>query len=224
MSVPKWRRDSHEKGTKKGWQDATTAAEKLFSHTLKKTGGKMGRANFTKSDTFTRKIPLLKTSRKVFKFCKHANLIYPTKVRQFKQRRKKLIKALCKVDDMYTYLTTFNEEKTIEGLDHWTGLINDVENLLTAWMKSDEERMEVLKRKKQVARMQLKKSFDDLKNLPFGNRRKTNKTARNQWLRSPNVGNANNVRNVNNSTGALNNNNANNSNAVAPDCNKSQTE
>lgn len=41
-------------------------------------------------------------------------------------------------------------------------------------------------------------------------------TARNQWLRSPNPGNANNVRNVNTS-GALNNNNAYNGNALAPD-------
>lgn len=83
-----------------------------------------------KSDTFTRKIPLLKTSRKVFKFCKHANRIYPTKPHHFKKRRKKIIKALCKVDDMYTYLTAFNEEKPITGLEHWTGLIHDTENLL----------------------------------------------------------------------------------------------
>ena len=48
-----------------------------------------------------------------------------------------------------------------------------------------------------------------------------NMTARNQWLRSPNVGNANNVRNVNTS-GALNNNNANNANALAPDCMKAR--
>lgn len=46
-------------------------------------------------------------------------------------------------------------------------------------------------------------------------------TARNQWLRSPNPGNANNVRNVN-ASGALNNNNAYNSNALAPDCKKAR--
>ena len=39
------------------------------------------------------------------------------------------------------------------------------------------------------------------------------------WLRSPNVGNANNVRLVNPS-GELNNNNATNTNGVAPDCEK----
>lgn len=224
MSVPKWRRDSHEKDNKKGYQDATSAAERLFHHTIKKTGGPGGRAYFSKSDTFTRKIPLLKTSRKVFKFCKHANRIYPTKPHHFKKRRKKIIKALCKVDDMYTYLTAFNEEKPITGLEHWTGLIHDTENLLESWLKSDEERREKMKQKRHILKYQLKQSLKELKKLPFGNRRKTNKTARNQFLRTPNVGNANNVRNVNASTGALNNNNANNSNAESPDCNYSQTE
>lgn len=42
-------------------------------------------------------------------------------------------------------------------------------------------------------------------------------SATNWWLRSPNVGNANNVYNVNTS-GSLNNNNANNGNGCAPDC------
>ena len=224
MSVPKWRRDSHEKGNKKGWQDATSAAEKLFKHTLQKIGGKAGRAYFSKSDTFTRKFPLMKTSRKVFRLCKRANLIYPTKPQHFKQRRKALAKAFCAVDDMYTFLTAFNEEKTIEGLEYWTKLINDVGNLLIGWMKSDEERKQKMKEKKRILHFQLKQKTKMLKNLPFGNRHKANKTARNQFLRTPTVGNANNVRNVNASTGALNNNNANNSNAVAPDCNYSPTE
>lgn len=59
--------------------------------------------------------------------------------------------------------------------------------------------------------------------MPFGIVEGNANTARNQWLRSPNPGNANNPRIVNN-TGALNNNNAYNSNAVAPDCMNSQTE
>ncbi|WP_365699059.1 DUF6273 domain-containing protein [Ruminococcus sp.] len=42
------------------------------------------------------------------------------------------------------------------------------------------------------------------------------RSARNWWLRTPNVGNANNVRNVNTS-GALNNNNASNTYGLAPD-------
>ena len=41
-------------------------------------------------------------------------------------------------------------------------------------------------------------------------------SATNWWLRSPNVGNANNVYNVN-TTGTLTNNNANNGNGCAPD-------
>ncbi len=219
MSVPKWRRDSHENGNKKGWQDATTAAEKLFKHTLQKTGGPGGRRYFSKSDTFTRKFPLLKTSRDVFRLCKHANLIYPTQPRHFKIRRKILIKAYCTADDMFTYLTAFNEEKRIDGLEYWTKLVNDVVSLLAAWLKSDEERL----RKMKEERVRLKYSLkQEVKTLKTGIQ--LTKTARNQWLRSPNVGNANNVRNVNNSTGALNNNNANNANAVAPDYIQCQTE
>ena len=223
MTVPKWRRDSHEKGNKKGWQDATTAAEKLFKHTLLKTGGKLGREYFSKSDTFTRKLPLLIASRKVFRLCKRANLIYPTTVKQFKKRRKILVKAFVAVDDIYTYLTEFNEEKTIPGLEYWTGLIDDAGNLIIGWLKSDDDRKKRLQSKKKIASFELKREMKKLKDLPFGNRRKTNKTARNQFLRTPNVGNTNNVRNVNTS-GALNNNNANNGNAESPDCNYSQTE
>lgn len=44
---------------------------------------------------------------------------------------------------------------------------------------------------------------------------------RNWWLRTPNVGNANNSRNVNTS-GSLDNNNANNGNGASPDCEKAR--
>lgn len=224
MSVPKWRRDSHENGKKKGWQDATTAAEKLFKHTLQKTGGPGGRKYFSKSDTFSRKLPLLKTSRKVFRLCKRANLAYPIKPRHFKFRRKTLVKAYCAVDDMFTYLTAFNEDKRIEGLEYWTGLVNDVANLLTAWMKSDEERLRKMKEERIRLKCSLKQEMEALRTLPFGNRRITDKTARNQWLRSPYVGYAHYQRYVYASTGVLTSVYPYYAHGVAPDCIKSQTE
>lgn len=144
MAVPSWRRLTHENG-KQGWQDATTAAEELFKYTLQKINGKAGREYFSKSETFTKRFPLLKTSRKIYRLCKKANLIYPTRVRDFKRRRKKLEKALCAVDDMYTFLTLFNEEKRIEHIEHWVGLINDTGNLLAGWLKSDNKRQEEMK-------------------------------------------------------------------------------
>ena len=73
-------------------------------------------------------------------------------------------------------------------VEYWTRLIYDVQNLVRNWRK-----VEIEKHDKEAV------------------------VKRYWWLRSPNVGNANNIRNVNPS-GALNNNNANNTNGVAPDC------
>ncbi len=223
MTVPKYRRDSHEDGTKEDFQDATTAAEALFKHTLTKTGGKAGREYFNKSDTFTRRIPLQEATRRVFHLCKKANRIVPRQPKHYKVRYKLLMEAYCTLEDVYTYLTTFNEERHIQGIEYWVSIIVVLEKLLGAWIKSDEEHKQKMKAKNHALRTKLKQSMEELKKMPYGKRHNTDKHAVNQWLRSPNVGNANNVRNVNTS-GALNNNNARNGNAVAPDYDKSQTE
>lgn len=204
MSVPKWRRDTHENGKKRGWLDVTIAAEKLLKHTMQKISGRKGREYFAKADTFTKRIPLLQTAEKIYHDCKKANLIRVKTKADYEKRHDLQIEALLSADDLLTYLTIFNEEKPIENLEAWVALEDDVEKRLRGWIRSDMEKWEA----------SISKDID-------GN--KTDKEARNQWLRSPNPGNANNVRNVNTS-GALNNNNANNTNAVAPDCMDSQTE
>lgn len=165
MSVPLWRRLTHG-NTKEDWQDATTAAEKLFKHTMQRINGQEGRAYFSKSETFTKRFPLLKTARKIYRLCKKANLIFPTKPRHFKQRRKKIEKALCLVDDMYTFLTLFNEDKQIKNCEHWVKLINDTGNLLGAWLKSDDNRKKKMKDEKRALRYSLRKGMKELKALP----------------------------------------------------------
>ncbi len=142
MTVPKWRRDTHENGKKKGWMDVTIAAEKLLQHTITKVGGAKGRAYFSKSDTFTKRIPLLQTAHKVYHDCKKANLIYVKTQADFDKRHDLQIEALLAADDLLTYLTIFNEEKEIENLEYWVQLEDDTERLLRAWIKSDMERWE----------------------------------------------------------------------------------
>lgn len=169
MSVPKWRRLTHGKikeGAKEDWQDATTAAEKLLKHTMQKINGKEGRAYFSKSETFTKRFPLLKTARKIYRLCKKANLIFPTKPKDFKRRLKKVKKALCVLDDMYTFLTLFNEDKPIPECEYWVGLVDDTGNLLAGWLKSDGTRRRKMKAEKRALRYKLRISMLKLKALP----------------------------------------------------------
>ncbi len=166
MTVPAWRRDTHENGNKEGYEDATTAAEKLLKHTMQKLNGKAGREYFSKSETFTKRVPLLKTARKIYRLCKKANLIYPTKVWNFKKRQKLVLKAILTTDDMFTYLTLFNEEKHIPQIEFWTGLVVKVDKLLRSWIKSDERRKQALKEKKRALREERLKSAESLKSQP----------------------------------------------------------
>lgn len=166
MTVPAWRRDTHEKGTKEGYEDATTAAEKLLKHTMQKIGGRAGREYFSKSDTFTKRIPLLKTARKIYRLCRKANLIYPTKVKHYNKRHKLIIKAILATDDMFAFLTIFNEEKHIAHIEFWVGLVTTLDKLLRGWLKSDEKRRQKLKEDKRELRYKLRNSMKQLKALP----------------------------------------------------------
>lgn len=169
MSVPKWRRLTHGKakeGANEDWQDATTAAEKLLKHTMQKINGAEGRAYFSKSETFTKRFPLLKTARKVYRLCKKANLIFPRKPQDFKRRLKKVKKALCVLDDLYTFLTLFNDDKPIPNCTHWLKLLDDTGNLLAAWIKSDETRKRKMKAEIIANRHKLYQSVKNLKSLP----------------------------------------------------------
>ena len=216
MSVPAWQRKPNE-------LNAAIAAEELLNHTLNKMKGAKGRAYFNKSVTFTKRIPLQKAATEVLHKIMAANELHIEDDTEYKMRHKLQLKALAALSDVVRYLTTFNEDRTIDGLEHWVGLADNTESLLKAWIKSDKERRQRLLQKRAILAAQLETSMDKLKSMPFGIVEGNANTARNQWLRSPNPGNANNPRIVNN-TGALNNNNANNSNAVAPDCMNSQTE
>ena len=216
MSVPAWQRKPNE-------LNAAIAAEELLNHTLNKMKGTKGRAYFNKSVTFTKRIPLQKATTEVLHKIMAANELHIEDDTEYKMRHKFQLKALAALSDVVRYLTTFNEDRTIDGLEHWVGLADNTESLLKAWIKSDKERRQRLLQKRAILAAQLETSMDKLKSMPFGIVESNANTARNQWLRSPNPSNANNPRIVNN-TGALNNNNANNSNAVAPDCMNSQTE
>ena len=216
MSVPAWKRKPND-------LNVAIAAENLLNHTMQKMRGAKGRSYFTKSTTFTKRIPLLKATTAVLHNIMAANEFQIDDDLEYKMRRKKQLKALAAVSDVVRYLTTFNDDRKIDGLEHWIGLVDDVLRLLKAWIKSDKERRYRLLQQRAIRLAKLETEVQGLKSMPFGIVENNTNTARNQWLRSPNPGNANNTRNVNTS-GALNNNNANNSNAVAPDCMDSQTE
>ena len=127
------------------------------------------------------------------------------------------------LDDPLSFAALLRRVEKIDGLEHWIGLVDDVLRLLKAWIKSDKERRYRLLQQRAIRLAKLETEVQSLKSMPFGIVENNTNNARNQWLRSPNPGNANNPRIVN-SSGAVNNNNANNSNAVAPDCMDSRTE
>lgn len=216
MSVPAWKRKPND-------LNVAIAAENLLNHTMQKMKGTKGGSYFTKSTTFTKRIPLLKATTAVLHNIMAANEFQIDDDLEYKMRHKKQLKALAAVSDVVRYLTTFNDDRKIDGLEHWIGLVDDVLRLLKAWIKSDKERRYRLLQQRAIRLAKLETEVQSLKSMPFGIVENNTNTARNQWLRSPNPGNANNPRIVN-SSGAVNNNNANNSNAVAPDCMDSRTE
>ena len=76
MSVPAWRRDTHENGKRKDYLDVIIDSEKLLFHTITKISGNKGRLYFSKSETFTKKIPLLEVARKIYHDLRKANLLH----------------------------------------------------------------------------------------------------------------------------------------------------
>ena len=138
MSVPAWRRDTHENGSKKGYLDVTIAAEKLLFHTIAKISGNKGREYFSKSETFTKKIPLLEVARKIYHDLRKANLVYLET--DYEKRHDLQLEALLSVEEMIALLTEFDNEKHIDGLEFWVGLIIAIDKPLRGWIKSDKER------------------------------------------------------------------------------------
>ena len=151
MTVATYEREEPVEGREKGWLRVTIAARKLLQHTLEKTTGRMAREYFTKADTFTRKMPLIKTARKVYRLLKKANVIKDLSYKDdYKLRHKLQVKALVTVDDLETYLDTFDKEKTIPNKAEWVKLIFDVEEPLKGWIRSDNRRRARLKEEKKA--------------------------------------------------------------------------
>ena len=114
----------------------------------------MAREYFTKADTFTRKMPLVKAARKVYRLLKQANLIKEFSCKEdYKLRHKLQIKALIALDDVETYLDTFDEEKTIPNKVEWVRLIIDTENLLKGWIRSDIKRWKKVKEARKAEKL-----------------------------------------------------------------------
>ena len=114
----------------------------------------MAREYFTKADTFTRKMPLVKAARKVYRLLKQANLIKEFSCKEdYKLRHKLQIKALIALDDVETYLDTFDEEKTIPNKAEWVRLIIDTENLLKGWIRSDIKRWKKVKEARKAEKL-----------------------------------------------------------------------
>ena len=216
MSVPSWERETDD-------LNVAMKAEALLMYTITKMQGAKGKAYFTKADTFKKTLPLLQSTEAILHNIMKANDLHINEW-EYAMRRKYQVLAKCAIRDVRIYLTTFNDQKPIDNLEYWAGLINDLLKSLNAWIKADELRYTKYMQENEARKVRLERAFENLKSVPFGTVEDIAKVARNQFLRSPNVSNANNVRNVNASTGALNNNNANNANAEAPDCMDSQTE
>lgn len=167
MSVPVYRRTKFEDKGEDKVLDVIIAAENLLNHTKDKMKGNKGKTYFSKSDTFTKKLPLLRTARKIYHDVRKANIIRVYSEAQFNKRNDLQIEALLAIEDLHSYLIDFNEDKKIENLEHWIGLVITAENLLKGWIKSDTERWYKL----QADRIKIAKDIQELLALPFGKRR-----------------------------------------------------
>ena len=166
MSVPEYRRKKFEDKGENQILDVIIAAEDLLNHTKDKVKGNKGKMYFSKSDTFTKKLPLLNTARKIYHDVRKANKIKAYSETLYLKRFDLQLEALLAIEDLHSYLIDFDEDKPIDSIDYWIGLVCTAENLLKGWMKSDAERWDRL----QNDRMRTEQALKELFVLPFGKR------------------------------------------------------
>ncbi len=151
MSVPAWRRDTHVNGKKKGYLDVTISAEKLLLYTVYKVEYKEEKIingetklvpYFHKSETFTKKIPIIQIARKIYHELRKANRLRLDS--EYEKRHDLQIETLLSVEEMLALLTEYDSEHIIANLKFWVGLIEAVEIPLCGWIKSDKDRHDKL--------------------------------------------------------------------------------
>lgn len=166
MSVPEYRRKKFEDKGENQVLDVIIAAEDLLNHTKDKMKGNKGKAYFSKSDTFTKKLPLLDSTRKIYHNLRKANKIKAYSEKLYLIRFDLQLEALLALEDVYAYLIDFDEDKHIDSIEYWIGLVCTAESLLKGWMKSDAERWDRL----QNDRLKTEQALKELLALPFGKR------------------------------------------------------
>ena len=164
MSVPEYRRKKFEDKGENQVLDVIVAAEDLLNHTKEKMKGNKGKMYFSKSDTFTKKLPLLHTARKIYHDVRKANEIKAYSEKLYLTRFDLQLEALLAIEDLHSYLIDFDEDKPIDNIEYWIGLVCTAEKLLKGWIKSDAERWNRL----QNDRTKTEQALKELLALPFG--------------------------------------------------------
>ncbi len=162
MSVPEYRRTKFEDKGENQVLDVIIAAENLLNHTKQKMKGNKGKMYFSKSETFTKKLPLINVARKIYHDVRKANKIKASSETLYLKRYDLQLEALLSIEDLHSYLIDFDEDKPIESIEYWIGLVCTAENLLKGWIKSDAERWNRL----QNDRLKTEQALEELLALP----------------------------------------------------------
>ena len=95
-----------------------------------------------KTYTFTLRIPLCESARKINKYLVYANSIYPKNNEDFRKRKEFQKAAIIEIQNMFELLRLTSEILPIKNnaLNEWTEMLLKIENLTKRWSESDSKR------------------------------------------------------------------------------------
>ena len=133
MSVPKSKQEQGE-------MRVVTAANKLASHTMNKC---VNEKNFPKRFRWCCTAKIVDAATDICLNITLANSVFVKTQADYELRRAYQSAALAETYALLTLMQiAYTDDKhfKIDGIDYWTSLVNEVQDLLRAWRKSDDER------------------------------------------------------------------------------------
>jgi hypothetical protein len=112
------------------------------AHEMEKFTIERATHDIPKTYTFTLRIPICESARKINKCLVYANSIYPENAEDYQRRRQYQKAAIYEIQNMLELLRLASEILPVKDsvLKRWTELLLSIERLTKCWTKSDRER------------------------------------------------------------------------------------
>ena len=104
--------------------------------------------NFPKCDRWILTQPIVNEALAIMTCVRRANAVRVETQEDYNYRRGQQVEASCHAEAMLTLMDIAYETLSVESarIEHWTGLVLDVENLVQKWRRSDKARYSAFSR------------------------------------------------------------------------------